>query len=429
MKRSIVVIGTLDTKGDQIEYLKRQIEERGHPVCVIDIGVLGQCFFNPDIGRDEVARAAGSSLEGIVALGNANAAMDAMSRGALKLIKDMVSEDRVGGVVAVGGSIGTAADLKVMRGLPLALPKLIITTVAYSPAITPDMVGGSGVMMLPWLAGLWGLNSISKRVLETAAGVISGAAASYRPLARTARVAGVTSLGGTVNRYLNQLKPELEKRDYEAAVFHVTGMSGRSYEQAIRDGLIAVSLDLSAGVELLNHVCGGVCSAGAERMEAAGEMGIPQIVSPGAIEAFHWGGDRPLADRYRDRPRHPHNAILTTVMSSVEEMEAVGRLMARKLNKAKGPTAVVIPLKGFAPVQHGASPANPSPGLLALMEFRKRLFELSPVGLEAFRKALMAEIDPKVEVVALDVEFNHPSYVSTVLDLFDGMTGRDGGVR
>lgn len=429
MARSIVVIGTLDTKGDQIEYLKRQIEKGGHSVCVIDIGVLGEPFFVPDVTREKVARAAGSNLEDIVAMGNANAAMEAMSRGALELVKGMVSEDTVGGVVAVGGSIGTAGDLKVMRGLPLALPKLVITTVAYLPAITPDMVGGSGVMMLPWLAGLWGLNSISKRVLETAAGVISGAAGSYRPLTGAARVAGVTSLGGTVNRYLNHLKPELEKRDYEVAVFHVTGMSGRSYEQAIRDGLISVSLDLSAGVELLNHITGGVCSAGAERMEAAGEVGIPQIVSPGAIEAFHWGADRPLADQYKDRPRHPHNAILLTVMSSAEEMGAVGRLMARKLNRAKGPTAVVIPVKGFAPVTQSAPPANPSPGLTALMEFRRKLVEFSPIGLEAFRKGLMDEIDPKVEVVVLDVEFNHPSYVATVLDLFDRMTGGTGGVR
>jgi uncharacterized protein (UPF0261 family) len=286
------------------------------------------------------------------------------------------------------------------------------------------MVSGDNVMMLPWVAGLWGLNSISKGVLEMAAGAISGAAERYDPSQADGRnVVGVTSLGGSVNRYMNQLKPALEQRGFEVAVFHVTGMSGRMYERSIADGLITASLDLSVGVELLNTVAEGVCTAGAYRLEAAGRRGIPQIVSPGAIEAFHWGADRPMPAKYRNRAAHRHNALLLTVASSPHEMGSVGKLMAEKLNNATGPTAVVIPMKGFGDRPKGL----PAPGSRSAQEmaaFRGALMDLTTPGLVAFRKALLKHIKPEVEVVGLDAGFNDPPYVETVLRLFDEMRKR-----
>jgi uncharacterized protein (UPF0261 family) len=422
MNRRIVIVGTLDTKGDQLEYLKHAIERRGHEVCAVDVGVLGRAPFEPTIRREDVALATGSTLQEIIALGDPHSTMEKMAEGACTLIRKLVSEKAIHGVVAVGGSMGTSLDLAIMRAVPLSMPKLLITTVAYSPAITPEMVGGENVMMLPWIAGLWGLNSLSKQVLEMAAGVITGAAEEFDPGRAITDVVGVTSLGGTVTRYMDRVKPALEERGYEVAVFHVTGMSGRTYERAIRDGLISVSLDLSVGVELLNEVAGGIATAGPLRLEAAGETGIPQIVSPGAIEAFHWGGDKPWPARLRQRPTHRHNALLLTVLSTPREMAAVGTLMAQKLNKAQGHTAVVIPMKGFGAPPTSAQPVNMSPKGEALARFRKALRELSPVGLEAFRKALMKEIDPRINVVVLDAGFNDPPYVETVLALFDEMT-------
>jgi uncharacterized protein (UPF0261 family) len=408
MMKSIVIVGTLDTKGDQIAYLKKKIEEDGQTTCVIDIGVVGDAYFKPIYDRDQVAQAAGTSIEGILAMNDRRSGLEKMGEGASNLIKALHSRGEVGGVIAVGGSQGTGVSLQIMKALPIGIPKLMLTTMAYSPVIIPDMVGGLDLMMLPWVAGLWGLNSLSKQTLETAAAAISGAAKAYtkRPVS-TKKVVGVSSLGGAVNRYMDDLKPALEERGYEVAVFHSLGMPGRMYERAMADGYITASLDLSCGVELLNELTGGVYTAGEHRLEAAGKMGIPQIVSPGAIEAFHWGRDRPYPAKFEDRLRNWHCALHLTVRSSEEEMAAVGALMAEKLNRAEGPTAVVLPVQGLGPA-HG--PLS-SPEMDA--EAKK--------GWAGFRTNIKSKLKPEIKYIELDVTFNDPLYTKTVLELFDEM--------
>lgn len=409
MDRRIVIVATLDTKGDQVQYLKERIEKDGQTTCVIDIGVAGDAPFKPTFDHHEVAKKAGTSIEGIFALKNRRAGLEKMGEGAALIIEELFAKDELGGLLAVGGSQGTAVSLQIMKHVPIGIPKLLLTTIAYSPAIIPDMVGGSDLMMLPWVAGLWGLNSISKQSLETAAAAISGAAAASNTRdVSTKKVVGVSSLGGAVNRYMNELKPALEERGYEVAVFHVLGMPGRMFERAISDGLITFSMDLSAGVELLNEIVGGVYTAGEHRLEAAGAMGIPQIVSPGAIEAFHWGKDRPFPAKYEKRKYIWHSALHRTIRSTAKEISAVGRLMAEKLNMAKGPTAVVFPIQGLglSPI-----PAFTSPETEA--ETNK--------GYAEFRKVMKRRLKPHIKYIELDVTFNDPLYTKTVLELFDEM--------
>lgn len=412
MPKSIAVIGTLDTKGDQVEYIKEKIEEEGQQTCVIDIGVVGGVPFEANYNRDQVAQAAGTSIEGILAMNNRRLGLEKMGEGASNIIKELHSKGELGGVLAVGGSQGTAVSLLMMKTVPLGIPKLVLTTIAYSPVIIPDMVSGDDLMMLPWVAGLWGLNSLSKQSLETAAAAISGAARAYnkRPVS-TKKVVGVSSLGGAVNQYMDELKPALEERGYEVAVFHVLGMPGRMYERAISDGLIAASLDLSVGVELLNQVTDGVYTAGEHRLEAAGKMGIPQIVSPGAIEAFHWGNDRPFPAKYKDRLRIWHNALHMAVRSNAREMAAVGTLMAEKLNMAKGPMAVVLPIQGV-----GQIPSGPLSSPETEAEAKK--------GWAGFQRNIKRNLKPEIKYIELDTTLNDPVYTKTVLSLFDEMTHR-----
>ncbi len=425
MSGMIAIIGTLDTKGDQVEYLKTIIEENGHKACVIDVGVVGKPLIRPDVSHEQVAEACGSNLEEIVALNDPNAAMVKMAEGASEILKDLLSSRELDGVLALGGSMATSLSLQVIKVLPIGIPKLIITTVAHSAAITPDMVGGQDLMIIPWVAGLWGLNSLAKKSLEIAAGAISGAVETCKQKAGSLRkVVGVTSLGGTVSSYMNQLKPALEVRGYEVAVFHMTGMSGRVFEKTISDGLIEASLDLSVGVELVNQVAGGVCTSGEKRLEAAGRMGIPQIVSPGALEAFHWGKDRPFPAKYIDRPRHQHNELLLVVRSSVSEIAAAGQLMAKKLNMSSGPTAVVIPMGGIGELPAPKQDVRMSEANQSRLAFRKALSRLTPEGLKAFHKSLVKNIKPEIRVITLEAGINDPPYTQTILELFDEMVSK-----
>ena len=407
--RAIAIIATLDTKGDQVEYLKRLIEDDGHSTIVIDAGVLGEPFFQPTVSRHRVAQAAGKSLEDIIKLNYELHAVAEMTEGVCKVVKELYSNDKLNGVLAVGGSMGTSLALEVMKVIPIGIPKLIISTIAYSPAINPDMLS-SDAMMLPWVGGLWGINSLSKQVLNTAAGAISGAAKAYdKKQGIPKKLVAVTSLGGVVNRYMIQLKPALEERGYEVAAFHATGMSGRILEQLVHDGAIAAVLDLSVGLELLNLVTGSAFSAGEHRLEAAGKMGIPQIVSPGLISRFHWGADKPLPAKYLRRPQpRPHNYLLNAIQANTKEQAAVGKLMAEKLNLSTGPTAVIIPLKRFQPVKGFHHPI-----------IEKSIWD-PDAGLRAFRKALNRHLKPEVRVIELeDASIDDPQYTSTVLRLFD----------
>lgn len=411
MSKYIVIAGTLDTKGDQIQYINEKIKREGQKTRVIDFGVVGDPLFKPDYDRHEVARACGTSIEEILAGNDRRGGLEKMGEGAAAIIRQLHSKGKLGGILAAGGSQGTAVSLRILKTVPLGIPKLLLTTIAYSPVIIPDIVGGSDLMMLPWVAGLWGLNSISVQSLDTAASAISGAVRSCqeRPVSRE-KVVGVSSLGGAVNRYMEELKPALEKRGYEVAVFHVLGMPGRMYERAISDGLITFSLDLSAGVELLNHVTGGVYTAGETRMEAAGRMGIPQIVSPGAIEAFHWGNDRPFPAKYAKRLYFWHTSLHRTIRAKAREMSKVGTLMAEKLNRARGPAAVVLPLQGQGPM-----PVRTFTNPEAEDESRK--------GWAGYRRSIKRSLNKDIRYIELDVTFNDPLYTKTVLELFDEMAG------
>ena len=403
MAKTIVMIGTLDTKGDQFAYLKKLIEERGHRVITMDVGVLGEPPFVPAISSAEVARAGGTSLEELRTSREhePTAVMDRMAQGAVRLAKKLYDNGEMDGVVAGGGSMGTALALDVMRNLPLGLPKLVVSTMAYSIAILPDVIGGSDVMMLPWIAGLWGLNSIAERTLRIAAGAITGAAEGYeKGRAIGKKTVGVTAVGGSVQGYMGGLKRGLEERGYEVAVFHGTGMSGRVYEKAIADGLIVASVDMAVGGELTNYVAGGVCSAGADRLEAAGAAGIPQIVSADRF-IFHWWSSMPLPEKYRDRQRSLHNSMFGPVRCSSEEAATVGELMAEKLNRAQGPVAVVIPKQ---PPAHGAAGGI-----------------MKPEQWQAFRERFLAKASPSLKVLVYDGRPEEPGFVEMLLGLFDEM--------
>ena len=420
--RSIVIIATLDTKGDQIGFLKEVIEKRGQKTTIMDVGVLGKPSIPPDIDHQQVAKAAGSTVEQLSTMSgptDPKPAMDKMAEGASRIIKDLCHEDKVNGVLALGGSMGTALGIDVIKSVPHGIPKIILSTVAHSAAITPDMVGGDDVMLLPWTAGLWGINDISRGVLQTAAGAIAGAAHQYEKKEATGKkIVGATSLGATACRYMAQLKPALESRGYEVAVFHTTGMSGRMYERVISEGLLSASLDLSVGVEFLNQAAGSAFGAGEHRLEAAGKKGIPQIVSTGAIEVLQWGSEKPFPEDIKERFLTWHNTLLAQFLSNPELCAMVGKMMAKQLNKATGPTSVVLPMRSLTP--SGEPPPPPDPGQKGPPKSPLPP-DFSLQLMTALRNALMQDFKAEINVVELDASFNEPIYSETILKLFDEM--------
>lgn len=403
MAKSIVIIGTLDTRGESIQYIRDRIEEKGHSGKVIDVGVLGPVPFVPFVSRDQVAEAAGTSIQEIISLRHEGRAMSVMAAGTAKIIQSLYDQDQVDGVLAAGGSMGTSLALEAMQTLPMELPKLILSTIAFSPLVSPDAVC-VGLFMMLWPSGLYGLDSISARALDAAAGAISGAAQTFsKQRERARKIVGITSLGTSQLKYVEKLKPALEKRGYEVAVFHTVGMGGKAYEQAVRDGMIDVGLDLSL-VELVDYVNGGATSSGRNRLEAAAKKGIPQIVAAGGIGHFFWFSGKTLPLQFQDRKHHRHNQLLTIVVAGAEDKAKVGKLVAERLNPSRAPTAVVVPMKGW--IEGDRHPRSP--------------FHDEEGG-RAFSQALKENLRTGIPVIELDAHINDPVFCDTILRLFDEM--------
>jgi uncharacterized protein (UPF0261 family) len=402
MSKKIAIVGTMDTKAEEIGYLKKKIESRGHKAIVIDVGVLGPVPFPPDIKREEVAQASGTSIETIARYGSEAKAMAKMAEGAANIIVKLHAEGNIDGVLALGGTMATDLALDVMNVLPIGLPKLIISSVSFSHIIPPERICAD-LMMILWAAGLWGINSVSVKVLDTAAGAIVGAAEAYnKDEVNLKPKVAVTSLGESFSKYLYWLKPALEERGYEVLVFHSMGMGGRAMESLIEHGLFSIVLDLCL-IEVSDHVLGSAVSAGETRMEAAGKMGIPQIIAPGSIDFVPWVTWRPVPVQFKNRKYRSHNKLISGGNTTKEEKALVGTAVAEKLNKAKGPVAVVIPLKGFD-------------------EFDKQdsLF-YDPEGAVYFARGLKGKIKPDIKVIELDAHINDRIFADTVLSLFDEM--------
>jgi uncharacterized protein (UPF0261 family) len=402
MAKSIAIVGTLDTKGEEIRYIKERIESRGYKAVVIDGGILGKPLFPPDFSREQVAEAAGTSLNEVIALGDENRGITVMERGAAKIAQDLCSAGKLHGMIALGGTMGTWLGLGVMRTLPLSVPKLMLSTVAFTHFITAEMVG-KGQMMAECVAGLWGLNVISKAVLDTAVGAIAGMVETAREIISEKPIIGITTMGSVSFSYMPQIKPRLEERGYEVAAFHTSGLGGLTLERLIEEGLIAAALDLCL-FDLGCQVTGSTYGVGSNRLEAAAKKGIPLIAAPGGTDFVAWPAPpEALPAQFRNRTLRRHNPNTTGVMLSKEERAEIGRLMAQKLNRATGPAAVVLPLLGVS--RHDA-PGGES---------------YDPEGREALTESLKQHIAPKVEVVEVEANINDPAFSQAVMALFDKM--------
>lgn len=408
MGKCILIVGTYDTKSDELAYIAQVIQGQGGVTLTMDVSVLGEPGVAVDWTKHDVAQAAGSSIEQAIAARDENFAMQVMARGAAALARRLQGEGRFDGVLVLGGSMGTDLALDLCAALPLGVPKYIVSTIAFSPMIPPDRLSADTQMIL-WAGGLYGLNSVCKAALSQAAGAVLGAARAVEMPDGKRPLIGMTSFGKTVLRYMTTLKPALEARGFEVAVFHATGMGGRAFESLAAEGAFAAVMDF-APQEVANHLYGSAISAGADRMTHAGRRGIPQMVSIGCHDLIDLVGWHPLSDRFQGRPAHDHNRLLTSVVQTMDERREVARVICEKLSTAQGPVVFYLPV-------HGGNEWDRAGGPLADAE-----------GLAAFCEAIRQHCPANVDLVELDCHINDMAFHDAVLARFDAWLA-DGTVR
>ncbi|NUB45242.1 Tm-1-like ATP-binding domain-containing protein [Fertoebacter nigrum] len=400
MGNRILVIGTYDTKDDELSYLAARIRSQGGEVLTMDVSVLGDPRLATDWSKHDVAAEAGSNIAAAIASQNENHAMQMMASGAAALVRRLFDEGRFDGVIILGGSMGTDLALDVCAALPLGVPKYIVSTVSFSPMIPPERLAAD-VQMILWAGGLYGLNPVCKASLSQAAGAVLGAARAVEPPARDRPLIGMTSFGKTVLRYMVPLKPALEARGYEVAVFHATGMGGRAFECMAADGAFAAVMDF-APQELGNHLFGSAISAGPERLMAAGRRGIPQMVAPGCYDLVDLVGWHPLPERFRDSVQHAHNRLITSVVLNTAERRSLAQAICARLAQANGPVTLLMPTAGCNEWDRPGAPLHDA------------------AGLAAFCAALVAECPANVTLQQVPGHINDAAFAEAALAVLDG---------
>jgi uncharacterized protein (UPF0261 family) len=397
---TVVLLGTLDTKGEEYDFLRRKVREEGANVLLVDTGVLGAPLTEPDISRQEVAEAAGANAQELAGSGDRGAAVEAMARGAAEIVKELYSQGRLDAVLALGGSGGTAIATQAMRELPVGVPKLVVSTMASGD--TRPYVGAVDITLMYSVVDIAGLNPISERILGNAAAAAAGMAKFQAPQAEAEKPLVGATMFGVTTPSVTEARKRLEDLGYEVLVFHATGTGGQAMEALMRSGFITASLDITT-TELADELVGGVLSAGPERLEEASGLGIPQVVSLGALDMVNFGPFETVPAKFRDRLLYKHNPTVTLMRTTPEECATLGRVIAEKLNRARGPLTVFVPLKG-----------------VSLIATEGQVF-YDPVADEALFGALREHLDPEVDVRELDLDINDPAFAQAMADRLDAL--------
>jgi uncharacterized protein (UPF0261 family) len=362
----ILIVGTVDTKSDEIGFLREQVQAAGGDARVMDVGVLGSGRVRPDIANTEVAQAAGVSLQQVRDSGDENSAMTLMAQGASALAVQLQASGRMQGLLVLGGTMGTDLALDVASSLPLGVPKVVLSTVAFSPLLPPERLPPD-LMMVLWAGGLYGLNSLCQSALAQAAGAVVGACQVARVPRFDRPVVGMTSLGSSCLKYMVQLQPELDRRGFDLAVFHTTGMGGRAFESLAAQGQFACVMDFSLQ-EMVNQMGGSVVSAGPHRLMGAGLNAVPMIVAPGATDLVDYPAWGAMPERFAAKPSHAHNRLIASVGIDAQMRREFAQELAQRLRMARGPVHLVLPLHGIQEWDREGAPLHDPEGLAALMQ-------------------------------------------------------------
>jgi uncharacterized protein (UPF0261 family) len=405
MSRKIVIIGTLDTKGSEHWFLKEKIEETGLETIVIDTGLMDPPRFNPDIPREEVCQAAGFSIKGLLEKKDRSFALEVMAKGVSRVVRRLYEEGQLDGIISLGGGQGTYISTMAMKELPIGIPKVMVSTQASGDV--SRFIGYKDITLIHSVTDILGLNSFTARIFsQAAAAVCAMVQVSWkRPLAAQVGkpLIAITMFGLTTPCVMKIKKLIEEKYQYhEAIVFHARGTGGRAMEELIREGVIKGVIDITT-TEWADELVGGIRSAGPHRLEAAGEVGIPQLIGPGALDMVNFGPRDTVPMKFNGRKFYTHTPLVTLMRTTVAENRRLGEIIAEKLNQAKGKTLVIIPLRGFSTIDEKDSPF------------------FDPDADRAFAEGLGEHIRKDIEVLKLDCHINDDRFAEEAAKQFTQM--------
>lgn len=345
-EKGIVVMGTMDTKGRELAFLAEQVKAAGCESILMDVGVHGESAVKADVPVSRVAAAIGEDIAAIRAMPRGEA-VDRISKAASACLADLVRSGEAHGVVGVGGSGGTTICAAAMRSLPYGIPKMIISTLASGN--TRWHVDISDIIMIPSLLDIGGLNPMLEMVLRNAAAGIAGMVQGHRPYRASGKQVVSMTMYGTTTPGVSRARQEVEGAGFEAWVFHASGVGGRTMERLMAMGRIHGVMDMTLA-EIGAHLVGGLHDAGPDRLAVAGELGIPQVIVPGAADTIVLPPRDQVPERFQNRTLNFHNPTMTTMRTTPEENVQIGKFIAHKLNRAKGPVCVMLPLGGVSSI-------------------------------------------------------------------------------
>ncbi|MCJ7659638.1 MAG: Tm-1-like ATP-binding domain-containing protein [Anaerolineales bacterium] len=400
MEKTIVVVGTLDTKGHEFAYVKEMIEQHGLNTLVVDFGVLENPVFKPDIDRYQVAKAGGGDLEYLSSGDHKDEAMKTMAEGLCVVVRKLYDDGKLDGILGMGGGGGTSIATAAMRILPYGVPKMMLSTMAGGDV--SEYTGIKDITLMPSVVDVAGFNPISRQIYANAAGAIAGMVKQESPSVDDDRPLIAASMFGNTTKSVDRARQRIENEGYDVLVFHATGTGGKTMESLISEGFIKGSLDITT-TELADEVCGGVLSAGPDRCMAASRVGIPAVIVPGCVDMANFFSVDSVPEKYKKRNLYKWNPNITLLRTNVEENRKIGKMIAGAANASAAPVAIFLPL-------HGVSMLD-SPG----GDF------WDPEADNACFEAIKENLNPGIPVVEMenninDVEFSD-RVAATLLDM------------
>lgn len=402
---TVLLIGTLDTKGAEYAYVAEAIRARGHSVLVMDLGILADPTVDADIPAAEVALAGGGELDALRHAADRGQGVEVMLSGARTLVPRLYAAGRFQGVLGLGGGGGTSMITAAMRTLPVGVPKMMVSTMASGD--TSPYVDVKDITMMYSVVDIAGLNPLSRKILSNAAGAICGMVGQEAPPQGSDRPLIAATMFGVTTPCVTAVREILESAGFDVLVFHATGSGGRAMEGLIDDGYFAGVVDITT-TEWCDEIVGGVLSAGPDRVSAAGRTGIPQVVSVGALDMVNFGAPETVPSRFEGRRLYHHNPSVTLMRTNASESEEIGRRIGEQLSRAEGPTVLMLPLRGVSMIDATDQPFHDP-------EANARLFA-----------ALKAHAGTNVEVAEFDAHINDSEFSAAVAQRMLQLLQHDG---